>query len=388
MKSVQFMRKLIVTHRLGSLMVGVFGVLVLTVLLWPRHSVSSMPRAQRSIELMAQDVATVTQSRLESEVAFSGTLAPVRQMLLNARIAGEVVDVPVREGESVAAGALLLRQDNREMRARLAQAEASAQSIRAELQTAQEQAKNFRQLNMKNYFSRSDLDKAETQAMVLSSQLKAQEETVVMARKSLADAELHAPFAGIVAERMIEPGQMVMPNTPLLRVVDLRELELAIQLPSSEISRVHQGQKIVFRVDAFGDEAFTAKIVRLNPMAKASNRKITVYATVANTDLRLRGGLFARGVLEDSAAPSGLAIPLAAVQTHEGVAGVMVIRQERLVWQPVTLGQQDERSGRVLVVDGLTAGEVIVATRLSPRRAGSPVRIAPVAGVSASSTGA
>lgn len=360
----------------GAVVVGSVLLAAGLALLWPQPSVSSMPRAPRSIELLADDVAVVRHEQLRPGIAFTGTLAPVRQMLLNARIAGEVVEVPAREGEAVAAGALLLRQDNREMRARLAQAEAAAQSARAELDTAREQARNFRQLNMKNYFSRSDLDRAETQVMVLSSQLKAHEETVVMARKSLADAELRAPFAGIVAERMVEPGQLVMPNAPLLRVVDLTELELAVQLPAADIARVQPGQKISFQVDAFPGQSFSATIARLNPLARASNRKITVYASVANRDLRLRGGLFAHGTLTAGDGPAGLLVPLTAVQQHDGQSGVMVVRDGRLVWQAVTLGARDEEGGRVLVDGGLAAGETVVATRLSPRRAGAPVRLA------------
>lgn len=363
-------------RRTGVVMLGLILAGALGALFWPQHSVSSMPRTARSMELLAEDVAVVRQEALRPGIAFTGTLAPVRQMLLNARIAGEVVDVPAREGEAVAAGALLLRQDNREMRARLAQAEAAAQSARAELETAREQVRNFRQLTMKNFFSRSELEKAETQVMVLSAQLKAHEETVVMARKSLADAELRAPFAGIIAERLVEPGQLVMPNAPLLRVVDLSELELAIQLPAADVARVAPGQKISFAVDAFPGQAFSATIARVNPLAKASNRKITVYATVANRDLRLRGGLFAQGVLRAADGPSGLLVPLAAVQQHEGQAGVMVIRHDRLVWQPVSLGERDEEGGRVIVQDGVVAGETVVATRLSPRRAGAPVRVA------------
>ncbi|HEX6591658.1 MAG TPA: efflux RND transporter periplasmic adaptor subunit [Moraxellaceae bacterium] len=351
------------------------ALLVLLVLFWPRPSISSMAATPHALELMPEDVATVRFVNLDGQVTFTGTLSPVRQMLLNARVAGEVTDVPVREGQQVAAGALLLRQDNREMSARLAQAEASVQSTKSELENSKAQYEKFLQLSMKSYFARSELDRANTQVEVYRSQLKANEAAVVMAKKSLQDVSLTAPFAGIVAERLVEPGQLVMPNTPLLRIVDLREMELAIQLPSSEISRVRVGQNITFQVDTYGDTNFKGTIVRLNPMAKASNRKITVYASVANPDMRLRGGLFVHGSLRDAGSPSGLAIPATAVQTQDGQAGVMVIRQKQLQWQPVVLGASDDRSGQVLVTEGLKEGDSVVATKVSLRRIGAPVRM-------------
>lgn len=375
-----------VTPRMRWLAGGA-GAVLLGVLLFPRDSVSSMPAAQQGMELMPEDIATVRYAPLAGSLDFSGTLVPVRQVLLNARVAGEITEIPVREGESVAEGSVLVRQDSRDMRAQLAQAEAAVQSSRAEFENAREQTAKYRTLSQNNYFARSDLNKATTQASVYESQLKANEAQVVVARKALENALLRAPFSGVVAERMVEPGQLVMPNTPLLRVVDLRDLELAIQLPATEIARVQKGQKVTFKAEAFGDTEFSGTVARLNPMAKASNRKITVYAQVKNADLRLRGGLFVHGRLEDASAISGLVIPATAVQTRDGKPGVMVVRRQRLAWQPVTLGPRDERSGNVLVSAGLVEGETVLATRVPLERAGSPVRLAEAADLAPRSGG-
>jgi RND family efflux transporter MFP subunit len=369
-----------IKHRLGRgqmrwLAAGA-GVVVLTALLWPRDSVSSMSAVPRAIELAPADVATVKHTLLDTQLSFSGTLQPVRQVLLNARVAGEVTEVAVREGETVSQGGVVLRQDSREVNARLAQAEAAVQSSRAELATALEQVDKFRQLAQQKFFSRNELNKAETQAAVYESQLRANEAAVAMARKERENATLRAPFSGMVAERMVQPGQLVMPNTPLLSLVDLSELELAIQLPSSEMARIRTGQQVSFKVDAYGDEAFKGTIVRMNPVAKASNRKITVYALVKNPGQRLRGGLFVRGQLHDATGVEGLAIPVTAVQTLDGQSGVMVVRDKQLAWQPVTLGSRDEGTGQVLVSEGLKEGETVVATKVSPHRAGAPVRFA------------
>ena len=111
-----------------------------------------------------------------------------------------------------------------------------------------------------------------------------------------------------------------------------------------------------------------------------SNRKITVYAQVMNPDLRLRGGLFVHGRLKNDAAVSGLVIPATAVQTLAGKSGVMVVRRERLAWQPVSVGARDERSGQVLVLEGLKEGDTVLATRVPVERAGAPVRFADAGG--------
>ena len=92
-----------------------------------------------------------------------------------------------------------------------------------------------------------------------------------------------------------------------------------------------------------------------------------------------RGGLFAKGALVDEKAPAGLAVPLTAVQEKDGQPGVMAIRQHRLVWQPVVLGPQHARSNQVIVTSGLAEGDSILATRVSLKREGAPVRYADTA---------
>jgi membrane fusion protein (multidrug efflux system) len=165
--------------------VGVLFAIVALVLVWPKPSVSSVPRQIRAIELLPSDAVVVKKLRFDGEVPFTGTLMPVQQMLLNARVAGDVIDVPVREGEAVAAGEMLVRQNNLDAQSRLSQAEAAVQSSRAELETAREQMKKFRVLNQQNFFSRNDLEKAETQVAVYTAQLKANEAAVLMSKKAL-----------------------------------------------------------------------------------------------------------------------------------------------------------------------------------------------------------
>ena len=151
--------------------VGVLLTIVALVLVWPRPSVSSVSRQIRAIELLPSDSVVVKNERFDGEVSFTGTLMPVQQMLLNARIAGDVIDVPVREGQSVAAGAVLVRQNNLDAQSRLAQAEAAVQSSRAELETAREQMKKFRVLSQQNFFSRNDLENAESHVAVYTAQV-------------------------------------------------------------------------------------------------------------------------------------------------------------------------------------------------------------------------
>lgn len=363
-----------------------FALLMLLVLLWPSHSASSMAKQPAALELTETDVATVRFTRFEDEIPFSGTLMPVQQMLLNARVGGEVIDVPVREGEAVAAGAVLVRQDARDISARLQQAEAAVLSSRAEATVAIEQANKFRQLHRYNYYAKNDLENQETRVAMLEAQLRSNEAALRMAKKAQEDALMRAPFSGVVAERMVEPGQMVAPNAPLLRLVNLRELELAAQLPSADMARIHPGQHLKFSVDAYGAEEFTARVVRINPVAKVSNRKIMVYARVDNANMRLRGGLFAKGRLLSESAPAGLALPLTAIQKEGEQSAVMVIRQNHLVWQPVTLGARDVRTANVLISSGVTEGERVLATRMEKKRAGAPVRTSVAAAAGKGST--
>lgn len=326
--------------------------------------------------LLPVDIVTVSSGSIAGGVRVTGTLQPLQQSSVNARVGGVVDEVPVRSGDSVHAGQVLVRQDTADLKAQLSQAEANLQHAAAEMKLAEDYQARKQELHDKQYLSDVDWATAITDTEARRAAFRVQQAAVEIARKALADATLVAPVAGIVARRNVEPGARVSAGQALMTLVDLAQMELAAEVPARDVPQIKVGNDLLFRVDGLANREFRSRIVRINPVASSSSRTITVYARVANADGALRGGMFASGSISAVGQRDNvLRIPAAAVRSQGGSDTAWLVRDGKLVQQKIALGARDINSGLVEVRDGLVAGEQVVLAQLGSRAPGTPVTI-------------
>lgn len=349
-------------------------VILMTLWWWPEASISKFANTEPYLELSKTDVVTAKSARIARDVSVTGSIMPVRQTILNARVMGEIKKIAVREGQTVSAGQVLVVQDDRDLIARVQQADASLLTAKAEFALAQQNLERIKPLQKQNYVSANDLANAERQLDIRHAQVKSAQISLTQAKQQLADMAVRAPFSGVVSERLVDVGQSVAPNTPLLKLVDLSQVELVAQVAATEVSAIRVGQTVYFSADGFDGQTFAGRITRINPVAKAGSRRVDVYALVNNQKGLLRGGLFAKGYVRDDQAQQGVAVPFSSVQERQGKNQVHVIRDNRLVAQAVTIGRRDETSSMVLVT-GLKEGERVLLLPPLPNTEGRMVRM-------------
>jgi RND family efflux transporter MFP subunit len=335
--------------------------------------------AKPPVELVAADVATVNVAPLARTLPLSGGLAPVVQATLKAKVSGEVLSLPLREGEAVAKGTVVARIDARMSTAQSDARQAGVERARADLAVAELELANNRRLREKNFIAQTVLDTSASQANAARAALKAAEAEARLASVGLDDATLRAPFDGLVAVRHVEPGEKVSPDTPLLTLVDLSQLELAAAVPVSEVPALRVGQAVRFTVDGFGSRAFEGRVERINPVAEAGTRQVMVYLAVPNPGGELKGGMFAKGRIELDAGAAAPVVPLAAVRDEAGLPFVLVVKDGTLSQRAVTLGLRSEEAGLVQVMQGLNAGEQVLTAGSSLLTAGVKVVLKPAA---------
>ena len=327
------------------------------------------------LEFLPGDLYTVEAKTLERTLPITGTLSPVTEATLKAKVAGELVEASVREGEAVRAGQVVARIDQTEVRARVAAREADVEAARAQLVWAEKNRATQRALLEKRFISQNAYDNVDSNYEVAAAKLRAAQAELVVARKSLGDAVLAAPFAGVVAERYAKPGERIAVDAKVLSIVDLSRLELEAAVPAAEIARVRIGQRLEFRVDGFGEKAFVGRIERINPTTVAGSRSINVYAVIENPDRVLRAGMFAQGAASIEKMNDALLIPASAVREEAGRGFVYAVHGGRVVRKPVQTGTADA-AGWVQVLDGLQAGDRIVRSNLGALREGGAARVA------------
>lgn len=331
------------------------------------------PRAA-ILEFLPGDLYTVEARTLERTLPLTGTLAPLTEATLKAKVAGELVEVTAREGEAVRQGQVLARIDPTEVRARVAAREADVAAARAQRVWAEKNRATQKALLEKQFISQNAYDNVESNYRVAVAKLRAAEADLVVARKALGDSVLVAPFSGVVAERFAKPGERIALDARVISMVDLSHLELEAPVPASEIAKVHIDQKLEFRVDGFGKRPFVGRIERINPTTVAGSRSINVYAVIDNPEGALRAGMFAQGTARLERIADGLFIPASALRDEAGQPFVYALVDGRVVRRPVKTGAPDA-GGWVQVLDGLTAGERIVRANLGALREGAAARV-------------
>jgi membrane fusion protein, multidrug efflux system len=265
------------------------------------------------------------------------------------------------DGQHVARGAVLVELKGTEQNAALAQA-------RARLVQAEREFRRWRTLADQGFASKAALD--EREAAYLSAQAD-----VDAARARQADRVIRAPFAGVVGLTDIAPGALINPGAPIVTLDDLSTVRVDFQVPDRYLSALREGQPIHARADAYPGETIQGRIAKLDTRIDERTRTVTARAEFPNPGRRLKPGMMLRVSIAQGQREN-LAIPEAALSVQGDSAFVYVLnaRGDRTVAEqrPVRTGARQE--GFVEVIDGLRAGERLVADGLNKIQPGQPVQ--------------
>jgi multidrug efflux pump subunit AcrA (membrane-fusion protein) len=179
----------------------------------PPATVAATVKTQ-AVELTASDVARALRTELVATLPVSGGLKAVNSAIVKAKVAAEVKEIGVREGDRVQAGQLIGRLDDTEFRWRLRQAEDQAAAAQAQLDIAERTLANNKALVDQGFISRNALDTSISSANGARASLQAANAASELARKAVKDTELRAPLSGLVSQRLVQPGERVTGRRP------------------------------------------------------------------------------------------------------------------------------------------------------------------------------
>jgi RND family efflux transporter MFP subunit len=325
-----------------------------------------------TLEFSAADLTRIEAQTLSRWLPVSGTVQPVRQATVKAKVSGDVRQITVREGEAVAAGQLLARIDTADLEARLAERIGALESAKAQLALAEKTRATNVALLKQNFISRNAFDNSESGFSVAQGSVKSAEAQVQLARNALRDAVEVSPLSGIVAKRHVQPGEKVAFDSPLVTVVDLRDLELQAAVPAADVPELAIGKAVELTIDGFADRRFSGRVERINPSTEPGTRAILVYVGIPNADGALRGGMFATGRIALSASAPVPTLPATAIRTEIGQTFVWTVEDGRLVRRIVAVGRRDDASGRIEIRTELPPGAPVLGARFDNLREGAP----------------
>ena len=300
--------------------------------------------------------AVVQTESWEALITSVGSLEAVQGVMLTAELPGKVTRIAFEPGTKVKAGDLLLQQDISSEQAQLRAAEATVALAKLELERSSK-------LLGKKAVAQAKYDSDDA----LYKQALAQIEGI---RATIRKKTIRAPFAGSLGIRLVNLGQVINEGEPIVSLQTLDPIFVNFSLPQQQLAQVKPGLKVRVSTDALAGQVIEGEITAISPDVDVATRNIRVQATVANSQERLRPGMFVNVAVVLPAREEVLAIPTTAVlyapygdtvfvvhekQNEKDAQPVNVIRQEI-----VQLGEK--RGDFVAIVSGLDNGETVVST--------------------------
>jgi RND family efflux transporter MFP subunit len=317
-------------------------------------------------------VMQVTPSPLEEQVEITGNLVSAVAVDVKTEVPGRIMTMLKEEGDSVQQGELVAQLDESNALLGVEQAEANLETAVAALERTKigeehsliesERAQKLIEsggITDRDFeLAKMALKDARAQLRLAEAQVGQARQAVAMARKRLADCRVHSPIRGQIERKNLNQGTYVDGGVVLYRIVDNQKLELHTYVSSTDLARLKPGQVIRFSVSSF-PEAFEARIKVINPSVQSQNRSVLVQGTVPNSSQRLKAGMFARGWIVTGVKPQGLLVPGNAVWRRPNQRPfVFVVKENRAQRRDVRLGL--EQAGGLEIVEGVTAGDLIV----------------------------
>jgi RND family efflux transporter MFP subunit len=357
---------------------------------------------------------SVRRISIQRQVDLAGSLISPDQAKVSSEVAGVVRKVLVELGQEVGVGQAVAMLDPREIdlalqraRSQLRQTEAQLgidgvrvkeplpeeqiSSVRmaiANRDDAMAQLRRAQRLKAQNLLSQADLDTAETRVKVteanyqsaietmqsLKATLQERRQAVELAEKKLNDTEIRSSVAGQVAERLVQQGEYIRENTPVVTIVQMNPLKVKTAIQERYASLVRTGLPVEFSVESAPGQKFIGKVSNVSPSVDQATRTFPVEILVDNRDRRLKPGFFAKGLIFTHRDENAMAIPEDAISTLAGVSNVYVIENGKARQQMVSLGP---RVGNLIeLMGGLKGDEILAASNLTLLATGVPIKIA------------
>ncbi len=342
---------------------------------------------ERPVEV---EIASVTERAAGTQASVlnaSGYVTARRRATVSSKVTGKVIEVNVEEGMAVRQGQVLARLDDSTLQAALrlyrAQLEAAKRQIpESDVRLAQARVQLQRQerLRKEGLNTPNDIDNANAEVDSLVARIESAQEQVKVAESQIAmqltaidDTIIRAPFSGVALSKDAQPGEMVSPvsagggftRTGISTIVDMRSLEIEVDVNESYINRVRAGQPVTAVLDAYPDWQIPADVITMVPTADRQKATVLVRIGFKQLDPRILPDMGVKVTFlreaDTSAAPvaqSVTLVPQAAVKDDGGSTFVFLVNGQTVERRAVRVGGTD--GDRIEVIAGLKGGDRVV----------------------------
>lgn len=292
------------------------------------------------------EVDSVSVGEIAAYFTGTATIEAEEETEVVAKVGGTVEELKVEEGQYVRKGAVLAKLDDEMLTVQLAQANANLKKLKS------------------NYERNADLHRKQLVSTEVFQQSKyeyeQQQAAYEMAKLNLDYTEIRTPIAGVVSERRIKVGNMIVPNQPTFKVSGLNPLIAVLHIPERQLAKLREGQQARLFVEAVDREEIMGRIKRISPIVDPATGTVKVTVETNDPTARLRPGMFARIKIIYDVHANAMKIPKDALISEDRESAVFVVRDSIACRQNISIGYIN--TTHVEVLEGLMPADIIVTT--------------------------
>ena len=354
------------------------GILGAAMLLFPLSCRKAQkPEAASTFGATPVKVFKIQRERISEKLTYTGTLESWRKVNITPEIGGKIARIYVREGERAAQGQLLAELETESLRLQLKQAEAGLAVAEAGHIDAERNKERMDRLLRESAVSEMQHEKAKLALDAAAAQLQQAQAALHLARYALDASIMKAPFAGVIASKNAEVGDVINPMmsgfgaaSGVLTLMDYSRIKVAAGVSSHDIDRIRKGQPAILRIPSLPGREFQGRVEVVNLTADPLSKRFGVEAVFENPDLVLRPGTFGDIVFEVLSHENALVVPQRAVLSH---SYVFVVEDGKAVRKEVATGLQDVVMVEILT--GLEEGDLVIVEGNYGLEAGAEVEV-------------
>ncbi|QPK64484.1 efflux RND transporter periplasmic adaptor subunit [Methylomonas sp. LL1] len=323
------------------------------------------------------NVVRITSQETNNDRPYPGEVRPRYETVLSFRVAGKVVFRSVEIGDKVKKGQILVRLDPSDYRLAKQNVEAQLIAAKAEREYSRDDLERYRALYAENTVSQPELDRRETLYIGSEQKVAALEAQLGQVGNQLTYTDLEADRDGVVTGLEVETGQVLAAGQPIVKIAQLDEKEIPIDIPEHRIADIGLRQEVSVSLWAGGDRRFKARVREIAAAADPLSRTYRAKVTLLEGQEDARFGMTAT-VWIPANTPAHLGVPLSAVftpQNRPGQACVWLIDEYSATVKAIPIQIIATLPEQRLAVSGLTVGQLVVSTGGNRLREGQSVRI-------------
>ena len=324
------------------MLLAAFVAIVVVVLKGNKEKIETRQKPPKQLAIPV-NVVNIERQLIKDNLVMTGTTASFREVTVMSETQGKILSMNIEMGQKVSMGQVIAVVDEELKQAQLKTAQAN-------LEKAQKDLERFESLLKENAATEYQVEGARLQVKLAEAQY-------VVAKRQVEDSKIKSPLAGTVIMKMIEPGMMVGPATPVITVADLSQIKVRVNVPEKDIYKLKINQPVEVTFEAIGKQKFKGKISMISDKADEAHT-FMVEILVPNPQGIIKSGMFATVDFQLPSERNAMLIPRKAIDGSLKIPFVYVAHGNKAVKKEVALGV--EKGTWIEVVNGLNDSDLVI----------------------------